>query len=111
MSLLGAGAHVQLALAAVGVAVRAAHGLRRGHALGGAHAAPALRLADGTKLALPAAVWAGKGEKSELERCGRCWWIITEWWRCLGWGLNWFLAEFSELGLKLDFGGIVCVGI
>lgn len=53
---------MQLALAAVGVAVGAAHGLRRGDALGGAHAAPRLRLADGPELALAAAVWAQRGQ-------------------------------------------------
>lgn len=54
-----AGVHVQLTLAGIRAPVRATHGLGRGHALGGAYAAPGLSLAQGSKAALPTAVWGG----------------------------------------------------
>lgn len=57
--LVCAGMDVQLTLTAIRVPVRAAHGLGQGHALRGAHTAPSLSLAQGSKAALPTAVWGG----------------------------------------------------
>lgn len=61
--LLRAGPDVELALAAVRVAICAAHGLRGGDALRGAHAPSRLRLADGPKLALATTVCARQRTK------------------------------------------------
>lgn len=54
-----AGMDVQLTLAGIRVPVRTTHRLGRGHTLRGAHAAPSLGLAQGSKTALPAPVWGG----------------------------------------------------
>lgn len=57
--LVCAGMDMQLALAGIRVPVRAAHGLGQGHALRGTHTAPSLSLAQGSKAAVPAAIWGG----------------------------------------------------
>lgn len=67
LHLLLAGAHVELALAGVGGAVAAAHGLAGLHALGRTHAAAALGVADRPKRAVGAGlIWMeireGEGE-------------------------------------------------
>ena len=68
--LLRARPDVELALAAVRVAVRAAHGLSGGDALRGAHAPPRLRLADGPELALATAVCAEE-QNQEVKTTGQ----------------------------------------
>lgn len=50
---------MQLTLAGIRVPVRAAHGLGRGHARRGTHAASSLSLAQGSEAALATAIWGG----------------------------------------------------
>lgn len=64
--LVCAGMDMQLTLAGIRVPVRAAHGLGRGHALRGAHTAPSLSLAQGSKAALPAAITGSSASHPDL---------------------------------------------
>lgn len=74
LRLLLAGAHVELALAAVGGAVAAAHGLAGLHALGRTHAAAALGVADRPERAVGTGlIWMEiRGGERGLERVCDC---------------------------------------
>lgn len=68
--LVCAGVDVQLTLARVRVPVGTAHRLRQGHALGGAHAAPSLSLAQSSEAALPTAVTGSSASHTDLPSKG-----------------------------------------